>query len=41
MSPLATCIDVNRPAGDVFVYATDPARFCEKGYPDHGSNLRV
>jgi len=29
MSPLATCIDVNRPAGDVFVYATDPARFCE------------
>lgn len=29
MPPIITTVDVNRPAGDVYAYATDPARFPE------------
>ena len=29
MSPISTSIEVNRPAGEVFAYATDPTRFHE------------
>ena len=29
MAPTAASIDVNRPADDVFAYATDPSRFAE------------
>ncbi len=36
MVPLSTSIEVDRPAGDVFAYATDPSRFHEwqKGVKD-------
>jgi hypothetical protein len=29
MPPIVTSADINRPAADVFAYATDPARFSE------------
>jgi Polyketide cyclase / dehydrase and lipid transport len=29
MPPITSTIDVDRPAGDVFAYATDPSRFSE------------
>jgi uncharacterized protein YndB with AHSA1/START domain len=29
MSPITTSTEINRPAGDVFAYATDPTRFHE------------
>jgi uncharacterized protein YndB with AHSA1/START domain len=29
MAPVIATADVNRPAADVFAYATDPARFSE------------
>jgi hypothetical protein len=29
MPPISTSTEVNRPAGDVFAYATDPTRFSE------------
>jgi hypothetical protein len=36
MSPISTSVDVNRPAREVFAYATDPTRFHEwqKGVVD-------
>lgn len=29
MAPIVTTVDVDRPAGEVFAYATDPTRFAE------------
>jgi Polyketide cyclase / dehydrase and lipid transport len=29
MPPISTSVEVNRPAGEVFAYATDPTRFHE------------
>jgi len=47
MPPITASTDVNRPAEDVFAYATDPTRFSEwqkgvvDGHLDESSNPRV